>query len=501
MKPLILPLVFCLFSGLITAQNERIPLMKPVRKSVKSSGIDRVDQRSFSDQYAKQNSWTDAKTHKLDSVYTETIYETDDPFFETTTEREIYEYDSFGNVLKEMHHFWNGEEWKPRLEYIMTYNSAGWNLSELIRDWDENEEKWVETAKTERTYDDDNRLISIVEYEEDGDVLEPYCRTEYFYENESIYPVYEIDYDWSGSWDENSKTESTWDDKGNLTEEIRYDFQSSDGTWIKDSKWVYEYDDNGNWIRETDYDWYDEWIFNWKCENSYDSNNQRIQYNSFGWNDEDSIWYNSYQYLYAFNENGNMTSVLSAHWSHESEQFVPYDKNEYVYDSNYNMLSHSYSEYEKSTGTWLVLLRSEYESTAGISFLNIALPFETEFEFSGKFESAPQTETNYIDEEGNFEPYTKLNYYYSELGSTGLHSVNEPDIIVCPNPASDIIRIILPEDFHVLTVRIMDLHGQYVKLLNPEILNRIDLPGLEAGYYLIELITNEANYFCKFIKE
>ncbi|MFB6320256.1 T9SS type A sorting domain-containing protein [Saccharicrinis sp. FJH54] len=492
MKTLILLLGFCLLAALLNAQNDSPSAMGALNKSAKSSESVRVDQRSFPDRYALQNSWLSPKMHKLDSVYTETVYETEDPFFEANTEREMYEYDSYGNVLTEKHHIWNGEEWKPRLEYVMTYNSAGLNLTETVRDWNEMDEKWFETAKTERSYDDGNRLISIVEYEEDGDVLKPYCKTEYFYDAGSIYPVYEIDYDWSGSWDENAKTESKWDDKGNLTEEISYDFQSADRTWIKDSKWVYEYDGKGNWVSETDYDWYDDWVFNWKCENIYNSNNQRIQYNSFGWNDEDSIWYKSFQYLYAFNENGNMTSMISSHWSDESEEFVPYDKNEYVYDDDFNMSSYSYSEYENSTGGWSVLFKSEYESAAGLSFLNIALPFETEFEYSGKFATAPQTETNYIEEDGTLVAYTRANFFYSEFSSTGVILNTGRDIMMYPNPAKDYVTLVSASDFG--SVQVFGLNG--IKLLEQEDdtgrkQRVLDISELESGIYLCRIKTGD----------
>lgn len=88
----------------------------------------------------------------------------------------------------------------------------------------------------------------------------------------------------------------------------------------------------------------------------------------------------------------------------------------------------------------------------------------------------------------------KNDYIIVSLG-TGVEDTNPVNVSFYPNPVTDILKISCKTEF---TVRVRNIQGKLI--LQSENRNEIDLSGLDAGMYIIEIKTTEGNLTKKMVK-
>lgn len=98
------------------------------------------------------------------------------------------------------------------------------------------------------------------------------------------------------------------------------------------------------------------------------------------------------------------------------------------------------------------------------------------------------------------------NHQYFKQGNSNISTenivANTSDIIITPNPATDIIKINLPADFTGITnIEIYNINGQKVKQLNTDIAtNSVPISDLTNGLYVIKIENSKKTSIQKFYK-
>ena len=142
---------------------------------------------------------------------------------------------------------------------------------ETFYTWQNN--TWTKSVKSESTYDDKGNIISITTSRQNNWIVDSKFESTY---NDKGNITLEIGYRWqNNTWVKDVKSEYTYDDKENRTLVIGYTWQNN--TWVEDSKFVdskskyeYTYDNKGNKTLEIDYTWH------WK-------NNTWWEYHKYEW--------------------------------------------------------------------------------------------------------------------------------------------------------------------------------------------------------------------------
>lgn len=106
---------------------------------------------------------------------------------------------------------------------------------------------------------------------------------------------------------------------------------------------------------------------------------------------------------------------------------------------------------------------------------------------------------------GNYAGGVRLYTHYNTTGISNYNEVNANMITVYPNPAKDILNIVLKNGLknNSVTVTILDISGRTLKASLFKDKNEISIPiqGLSQGFYFISIDTGGQSYIKKIIKE
>ena len=100
--------------------------------------------------------------------------------------------------------------------------------------------------------------------------------------------------------------------------------------------------------------------------------------------------------------------------------------------------------------------------------------------------------------------YPYLQWEYNETAVNEKLSLNNPQIKIFPNPATDKINIILPKEAEINYIRISDISGREVKNVSINSYAdkiRMDVSDLPQGFYIINLYSGAEVYSCAFVVE
>ncbi len=98
------------------------------------------------------------------------------------------------------------------------------------------------------------------------------------------------------------------------------------------------------------------------------------------------------------------------------------------------------------------------------------------------------------------------NFTVTAGGPTGTHEiVKKEQIEIFPNPVQDNLIVKLKDDIKADAILIRDVFGQHVKTpisqINGQNASQIDLSGLAAGLYFVEVLGEQGRWTSKFVKE
>lgn len=169
-------------------------------------------------------------------------------------------------VLDSAHHyFWdpNSNEWRLEGRHIFTYDANKKLTNSIAYYWDQEISSWTINESRFTLYDDDENLVEeIVNYH--ADFRHIFRRSVY-----------------------------TYDDFGNLTEKISFEWDSESDEWVLSDSTLCVYDDARNLVQRINYYW-DSGMGDWRLGGGmifvYDGNGNQIEYAYYSWNSETSEW-------------------------------------------------------------------------------------------------------------------------------------------------------------------------------------------------------------------
>jgi len=149
-------------------------------------------------------------------------------------------------------------------------------------------------------------------------------------------------------WYPSSKNKYNYDDEGNMTTDIEYDY--SNLNWQPSNKEEYSYDENNNDTCNITYSWSNSaWQLSSKYVYSYDENNNLIANLHYYWSA--SIWNPSTKYECTFNTNYTNDEILLPRINLASTTITVY---------NYNNMLESFVSYSYSNSSWNVKEKDIY---------------------------------------------------------------------------------------------------------------------------------------------
>jgi len=340
--------------------------------------------------------------------------------------------------------------------------------------------KWVNSTKTETTYNTGGDLTSMISYDWDkntipnvwvGDFKE--VRT-YVSGKLSVSNSYTWD---AGQWVNLAKKEYTYDGTGKLISDISYMWVTA--VWMNISKTEHAYDGSGNNNLSTVYSWdmiNSEWAVSGKTESTFANGKKTLEI-TYNWDKTLPVpaWVNSGKTELAYDSNGNMTSMSSYTWDKAGSQWVGMMKIESVYTANdpTAITVYHWDKVVNPTTGWVNFSKTEQTASG-------SLPNNVKY--------VVMTGTDWdVDKWVNSNKDT---YYYSDQSTSVFNKNSEDDITVYPNPAKEFIIFDLANISASAIAEIYDIQGKKVLEQKVSENKQISVSNLRKGLYFYKLHNN-----------
>ena len=335
------------------------------------------------------------------------------------------------------------------------------------------------------------------------------------------------------------KVTFTRDGAGNITKELREQWNTTTNAWENYSQKLNEYAGN-NLTKQTVQMWYNNaWANAQVAEYTWNSNNQKVDYYFTSWNHMTGALYNKNKSVYSYNGSGHFIQVLVQNYDNNSATYVDKSREVHTVDASGNILRTLSQTWNNGTWEDNSDLRYTYDSKgqnirdtfeqwdAVNSVWKPSLTYEYTYDDSGNnldymlqlwnTDSARYIPNQRISQDWNsYNQLTRYhtyrwnmatqvweqvsgdydNKYYYELytptpGAVRMQQM-AADIKLYPIPARDVITLKISEEMHNdFTVRITDMHGSVVTMWQENAAKtytkQIPLHGLPNGNYLISV--------------
>ena len=178
----------------------------------------------------------------------------------TGIKRDTKEYDAWGNVIQsDTYTYFSGTGWVNNVRHLYGYKDGNKNLSTLsaYMTWNKTKGVWSGTTKTEKEYDDTNRLVktSTYKWNTTHNDWEGLASTEDIYENGIKVTSYSYKWD-AATWDWTGmfKHDYIYAATGKIAEQIDWRYDVNTG-WYYDVKIANTYDAKGRTVKADRYQW------------------------------------------------------------------------------------------------------------------------------------------------------------------------------------------------------------------------------------------------------
>ncbi|MBP1645866.1 MAG: type sorting protein [Bacteroidetes bacterium] len=365
---------------------------------------------------------------------------------------------------------------------------------------------WDEESRMEKTYNANNKVVDQIEYRYQGQ-WQPLNKLTHIYDSLN-YLVKVIRYNFSNSsWSHYANSTNLYDNNYNLVLTL------DSSNYGPSGKTEYTYDERNNNLSKIIYarNSVTEWKYKNKIESTYDMNNNTLSTISFVY--ENDAWEEVYRTEYTFDANSNCTSITK-----------PTRKEEYTFDGNNNCLSETYSTKELTDTAWTYQVRHSYTYDENN---NKTVDLMTQF-YDDQWNNNSKNDYIYdysYDREDLILPldYYKMNnmltivnsytwtdydwrlpflstFHYS-LNTISLNDISvDNSIAVYPNPAQDYISFKL-KDNNLYIIELYNSNGVLVLSETTRRNCRLDVFSLKRGVYFYKVIDkNKTAFSGKIIK-
>lgn len=356
-----------------------------------------------------------------------------------------------------------------------TEGTASWiNVYQSVFSYFDNDSVFEYKVKEWNTQTNswNSQLSFYDKYNEDGVLLENFVRNwdndeQYFYQgNQELY---------------------TYDASGLVT--IKQDKDWNNGSWENYLKTLYTYDDNNNDTLELQQMYVGYWRDNWKIKKTYNELNQLTLSYERGYDSYWAEWFEYSKTYYTYYENGLIKDEFTERYNTDNLEWYDLARTNYYYNEN-NLLEYK-EEYDLDEIN--NSLKYEYQYNSNLDETNFKLYSYNAPDDWTKFyevfdtydENFNQTSFYSLMLDGNWNNFLKEEYYWHTFQTSSIPT-NNYELVISPNPVSDILNIQTSND---VFIQIFNSAG-VLQLSTSE--TEINVSSLKKGIYLV-LIKNE-NY-------
>lgn len=399
-----------------------------------------------------------AAKQRLDSIVIEGYNTTTSSYGNGS--KKYFTYDFNGRILTSISIFWNNTLgiWQNEQKNIIAYNKQGYQtLEETYFGWDQASQKWQFGLKEEYTFDNNGNRTSTIIYNWDFASqtfsVSSNVKSNYVL-NSNGNPTISYDSVFYTTYNTVGKTEYTYDANGKLLLQLNSSFNN--GNWELSRKFEYTYDANGNITSRI---------------NNY-------------WNRQTNNWGRGGKELYTFDANNNETLKIYSEWNTEINVWETINKEEQTYDVMGNRITsvgfNWYSNYK-----WVDSYKIQYDYNNSYAAADIIWSFPTQM-----FKHMVTSYTEQRWGNAGWVNGARNTFYYSANNFNGVKENGLASTNIFPNPTSGIITI--AATIGLKTIYIFDVSGKLV--LSQNIANKqnnveLDLSNLNNGIYFIRAKT------------
>lgn len=354
--------------------------------------------------------------------------------------------------------------WDPDFKSYYSFNDSGLITSYREVEWNNASSSW------------DSVDLELYEYDEAGNMI--------------IF----TDFDPSESgtdWEVDYMIVYAYED-GRLTESVESEMDNSDESLYPIWRIVYQYDENGRVRGTLEYIYTIGWQESWRTESVYDEAGNLISYIDFDDNEDlSSGWEFAWKEEFSYNDEEHLSLYLESEWDPDSEQWLPSDREEYTILSNGDVESYTDFDWDEGTGEWVPSFKGEYTYNPAINYEELALPWFFHDDIPNFFNHMMTNFTNYDYEGENWVMDSKGDYHFTLSGSTDITSEEREPLILFPNPASSVLYLPSGPESDIQRVEVYNLAGKMVLSENVTHRRSIRVDKLNKGMYLFRLINSE----------
>ncbi len=382
---------------------------------------------------------------------------------------------------------------------VYAYDSHGNTVLEETYSRESSSDPWIGEDKTENSYDVNGKLVEYIAsgWDEDTNGWALLMKGEMIYGANQLLSVWIIS-QWDadgGKWEKQMKSEvDKYDSNGNMLKSTLYLWDASGEKWTAAGGGEATYDANGNVILETG----DFVGMKYKSEYEYDADGNLTVQIKYDWNATDSKWIKSSKTEYTYYDDGKDHEEIYYEWKDDLGKFVEFDKTEYIFDADGNMVSEISTHWSDVSNVWNNSTKQEYVCDNAYSVSDLIVPVDCEF-CANQIHKV--NTVKYYSWGGKWDHGGDAVLYYSEHDMTVAKLLNGESIRVFPNPATDFVTVTLQQNSNPVQFELFDIKGH--KVLNKEVVTnqKVSLKGLSNGLYFYNLISNQEKVSGKLIKQ
>ena len=276
------------------------------------------------------------------------------------------------------------------------------------------------------------------------------------------------------------KGHSYFDENGNQTPSIYYNWDTETQAFVISSKYEQTFNENGNQTLFFRYNWDTEtqaFVVYRKEEYIYDENGNQTLSIGYNWDTETQAFVTESSYEDTFDENGNQTLSIYSNWDTETKALVPRWKIENTFDESL-AISRTQSvefKYYPNIGMYKPSSKTVYsinsDTETKLIMEGIASKYDTNFNVWEAFEG---------------EDY-KSYWYYTKIVTLSTEEVSESTFLIYPNPTSEDVKITLSEQLSNPKLELFDISGRKVLSQNFKASDRIDVSKLAPAMYIYKI--------------
>ncbi len=400
----------------------------------------------------------------------------------------------------------------PNRKSAYEFNNDGLKTAEMEYEWNETETNWYPVSKSEYTYDNNRFLKDYTTFY--GDELNWFNELKFELIYDGSYKLITMNaYGWNettNQWDLGSKIEYTYNTESRLSTSILFEWDATNNKWINSSKTEYEYEPNGFINTITYFSWVSpSWELSAREQFTYYVFGKELQYTFTLW-DGSGEWAYYYQTESFYDVNRKLNIHTEFVWDVISVIYVNFKKAEYKYDQFDNMNSAVFSNWVKQLQDFIFVSKEDCVYNNVFPGKELLIPGELKFSQTTNriddneiyFNAMLMTHDHFLHNGTRYIENAKRTFYYSPITITKTTQSNNQNVLICPNPASQILNIKGFGFDQPVQINVYDVNGLLQFSRQIEMNAQINIKDLIPGIYFYKLILDSKSVVSgKFIKE